>query len=73
MFSNFKTQKVLSKREQEQKRQSLDIRGSMQRNQSQLQLFLPYRNQTQLKPEGFETYESFYDDGFVKLHNKRSV
>lgn len=41
--------------------------------QSQLQLFLPYRNQTQLKQEGFETYESFYDDGFVKLHNKRSV
>lgn len=41
--------------------------------QSQLQLFLPYRNQTQLKPEGCETYESFYDDGFVKLHNKLSV
>lgn len=25
--------------------------------QCQLQLFLPYRNQTQLKPAGFETYE----------------
>lgn len=36
--------------------------------QSQLHLFLPYRNQTQLKPEGFEMYQSFY---YVKLHDKR--
>lgn len=41
--------------------------------QCQLQLFLPYRNQTQLKPAGFETYESFYERGFVKLYNKRSA
>lgn len=39
--------------------------------QSQLQLFLPYRNQTQLKPKGFEMYQSFYENGYVKLHDKR--
>lgn len=41
--------------------------------QSRLQLFLPYRNQMQLKPEGFEMYKSFYESGFVKLHDKRCV
>nr|XP_034317093.1 uncharacterized protein LOC117686351 [Crassostrea gigas] len=41
--------------------------------QSRLQLFLPYRHETQLKPETFDLYETFYEKGFVKLHGSRSV
>lgn len=41
--------------------------------QSQLQLFLPYRNQTHLKPSAFDLYETFYENGFVKLYGKTSV
>ncbi|XP_052695810.1 uncharacterized protein LOC128174255 [Crassostrea angulata] len=41
--------------------------------QSRLQLFLPYRHETQLKPETFDLYETFYEKGFVKLHGTRSV
>lgn len=48
-------------------------KSSEKYHQSQLQLFPPYRNQTQLKPEGFGTYESFHNDMFVKLHDKRTV
>ncbi|XP_052690977.1 uncharacterized protein LOC128168860 [Crassostrea angulata] len=35
--------------------------------QSILQLFLPYINQNQLKPPGFDLYESFYNNGFVRV------
>ncbi|XP_034322352.2 uncharacterized protein [Magallana gigas] len=35
--------------------------------QSILQLFLPYISQSQLKPPGFDHYESFYSNGFVKF------
>ncbi|XP_052700234.1 uncharacterized protein LOC128177537 [Crassostrea angulata] len=35
--------------------------------QSILQLFLPYINQRQLKPPGFDLYESFYSNGFVRV------
>lgn len=41
--------------------------------QSQLHLFLPYRNQTHLKPSAFDLYETFYENGFVKLYGKKSV
>lgn len=41
--------------------------------QSRLQLFLPYRYETQLKPETFDLYETFYEKGFVKLHGTKSV
>ncbi|XP_029933198.1 uncharacterized protein LOC115377526 [Myripristis murdjan] len=33
--------------------------------QSLLQLFLPYRTDSDLKPEGFELFEQFYNDGEV--------
>nr|XP_043868972.1 uncharacterized protein LOC122758736 [Solea senegalensis] len=32
---------------------------------SRLQLFMPYRVDDQLKPEGFETFQQFYDNGNV--------
>ncbi|XP_069108859.1 uncharacterized protein [Argopecten irradians] len=35
--------------------------------QSILQLFLPYRADVQLKPNGFETHEEFYNRGYVKV------
>ncbi|XP_065926121.1 uncharacterized protein [Magallana gigas] len=35
--------------------------------QSILQLFLPYISQIQLKPQGFDLYESFYSNGFVRM------
>lgn len=35
--------------------------------QSILQLFLPYQSQRQLKPPGFDLYESFYTNGFVRV------
>ena len=35
-----------------------------------LQLFLPYRTETQLKPPGFDLYETFYENGHVRLDGK---
>ncbi|XP_074661914.1 uncharacterized protein LOC141914585 [Tubulanus polymorphus] len=35
--------------------------------QTSLQLFLPYRQDIQLKPPGFETYENFYETGHVRI------
>lgn len=35
--------------------------------QSILQLFMPYREDVQLKPAGFETYEQLYSSGRVRL------
>lgn len=34
--------------------------------QSILQLFLPHREKSHLKPKKFETYENFYETGFVR-------
>lgn len=39
--------------------------------QSILQLFLPYREDWQLKPAKFETYEDFYENGFVNLSSEK--
>ncbi|XP_065942676.1 uncharacterized protein [Magallana gigas] len=41
--------------------------------QSRLQLFLPYRKESHLKPESFDLYETFYEKGFVKLHSTKCV
>ncbi|XP_062610660.1 uncharacterized protein LOC134272446 [Saccostrea cucullata] len=35
--------------------------------QSILQLFLPYWTQDQLKPPGFKFYQTFYEEGFVRI------
>ncbi|XP_062602888.1 uncharacterized protein LOC134264626 [Saccostrea cucullata] len=35
--------------------------------QSILQLFLPYVNQDQLKPPGFDLHQTFYENGFVNM------
>ncbi len=35
--------------------------------QSLLQLFLPYRTDSDLKPEGFGLFEQFYNDGEVRF------
>ncbi|XP_062591494.1 uncharacterized protein LOC134252984 [Saccostrea cucullata] len=40
---------------------------------SLLQLFLPHWNEAQLKPPGFELYESFYENGHVRIKGKRNV
>jgi len=37
--------------------------------QSILQLFLPHWCNGQLKPDDFETYQNFYEDGAVKCSN----
>ena len=37
------------------------------RFQTLLQLFLPYRTESDLKPEGFELFEQFYKDGKVRF------
>ena len=47
-------------------------RGNMQRKpeefyQSLLQLFLPHRSLTQLKPPGFDLYETFYESGYIRF------
>lgn len=39
--------------------------------QSILQLFLPYREDWQLKPAKFETYEDFYENGFMNLSSEK--
>ncbi|VDI59074.1 Hypothetical predicted protein [Mytilus galloprovincialis] len=41
--------------------------------QSILQLFLPFKNEDQLKPSMFETYEDFYKRGHVKFLNSNSL
>ncbi|XP_062597054.1 uncharacterized protein LOC134258504 [Saccostrea cucullata] len=38
-----------------------------------LQLFLPYLTQSQLKPPGFELYEAFYGNGYVRITGKQRV
>ncbi|XP_062569279.1 uncharacterized protein LOC134231343 [Saccostrea cucullata] len=38
-----------------------------------LQLFLPYSTQTQLKPPGFDLYEAFYENGYVRMTGKKKV
>uniref|UniRef100_A0A669CTC8 ATP-dependent DNA helicase n=1 Tax=Oreochromis niloticus TaxID=8128 RepID=A0A669CTC8_ORENI len=32
-----------------------------------LRLYLPHRSEQELKPQGFQTYQSFYNSGFVRL------
>ncbi|CAI5689228.1 unnamed protein product [Oreochromis niloticus] len=32
-----------------------------------LRLYLPHRSEQELKPQGFQTYQSFYNSGFVQL------
>uniref|UniRef100_A0A669DR94 Uncharacterized protein n=1 Tax=Oreochromis niloticus TaxID=8128 RepID=A0A669DR94_ORENI len=32
-----------------------------------LRLYLPHRSEQKLKPQGFQTYQSFYNSGFVRL------
>ncbi|XP_062614203.1 uncharacterized protein LOC134275940 [Saccostrea cucullata] len=41
--------------------------------QSLLQLFLPYWTEPQLKPPGFDLYETFYENGHVRITGKKSV
>ncbi|XP_062616868.1 uncharacterized protein LOC134278575 [Saccostrea cucullata] len=41
--------------------------------QSILQLFLPYLTQDQLKPPGFEFYQTFFENGFVKLNAENKL
>ncbi|XP_064617311.1 uncharacterized protein LOC135481415 [Liolophura sinensis] len=41
--------------------------------QSILQLFLPYRTDSQLKPDGFNSFEYFFETGAVSLLNNTSV
>ncbi|XP_062601396.1 uncharacterized protein LOC134263100 [Saccostrea cucullata] len=41
--------------------------------QSLLQLFLPHWNEIQLKPPGFDLYESFYANGHIRIKGHRSV
>ncbi|XP_062621669.1 uncharacterized protein LOC134283235, partial [Saccostrea cucullata] len=38
-----------------------------------LQLFLPYTTQSQLKPPGFELFEAFYENGYVRIPGKQKV
>ncbi|XP_062615266.1 uncharacterized protein LOC134277003, partial [Saccostrea cucullata] len=41
--------------------------------QSLLQLFLPYWTELQLKPPGFDLYETFYENGHVRITGKKNV
>ncbi|XP_062580136.1 uncharacterized protein LOC134242119 [Saccostrea cucullata] len=41
--------------------------------QSLLQLFLPHWNETQMKPPGFDLYETFYGTGHIRIKGKQSV
>lgn len=41
--------------------------------QSLLQIFLPYWNESQLKPPGFDLYENFYETGYVKIANSKGT
>lgn len=41
--------------------------------QSILQLYLPHRKGEQLKPHGFELYETFYENGYICLFRKRNL
>lgn len=38
--------------------------------QSMLQLYLPYRTEVQLKPPKFETYQEFYEQGYIRFDGK---
>ena len=42
-------------------------------HQAQLELYLPHRDEAQLKPQRFETYETFYNTGSVVLPNTTQV
>ncbi|XP_061191659.1 uncharacterized protein LOC133199853 [Saccostrea echinata] len=41
--------------------------------QCHLQLFLPYWNLNQLKPPGFDLYQTFYENGYVKVKPNRNL
>ncbi|XP_069122503.1 uncharacterized protein [Argopecten irradians] len=41
--------------------------------QSILQLYLPFRTDLQLKPNGFETHEEFYNTGYVKFEGDEQL
>ncbi|XP_062600922.1 uncharacterized protein LOC134262538 [Saccostrea cucullata] len=41
--------------------------------QSILQLFLAYRTQDQLKPPGFDLYQTFYENGFVRMRPENEL
>ncbi len=38
-----------------------------------LTLYLPHRNKDQLKPTGFDTYESFFLQGSIRLHHDSGI
>nr|XP_034326069.1 uncharacterized protein LOC105333116 [Crassostrea gigas] len=38
-----------------------------------LQLFLPYQRETQLKPPGFDLYQTFYENGHVRVENEPNL
>ncbi|XP_052678330.1 uncharacterized protein LOC128159314 [Crassostrea angulata] len=38
-----------------------------------LQLFLPHETTTQLKPTGFDLYQTFYENGHVKVRNDKTL
>nr|XP_022310999.1 uncharacterized protein LOC111116305 [Crassostrea virginica] len=41
--------------------------------QCHLQLFLPYRTKAHLKPPSFDLYQTFYDNGHVKIRGKQDI
>ncbi|XP_062593070.1 uncharacterized protein LOC134254555, partial [Saccostrea cucullata] len=41
--------------------------------QSILQLFLPYWTQDQLKPHGFDFYQTFFENGFVRIGSENRL
>ncbi|XP_078330659.1 uncharacterized protein LOC111107339 [Crassostrea virginica] len=41
--------------------------------QCNLQLFLPYRTKAHLKPPSFDLYQTFYDNGHVRIQGKQDI
>ncbi|XP_062606870.1 uncharacterized protein LOC134268630 [Saccostrea cucullata] len=41
--------------------------------QSAIQLYLPYSTLNQLKPPGFEFFQTFYENGFVRLRSENEL
>nr|XP_022298213.1 uncharacterized protein LOC111107339 [Crassostrea virginica] len=41
--------------------------------QCHLQLFLPYRTKAHLKPPSFDLYQTFYDNGYVRIQGKQDI
>ena len=50
-----------------------ELRQREEYHQSMLQLFLPYWTLSQLKPSGFDLYQTFYETGFVKFKGDETL